>query len=250
MAGTITGSTVGSVNGRPSGKDEKLLRLYQRAVEVRESTGDNELFRRTLASEADITTDQQEFSAIAWNGSDLANKFQKTDLSLDLTMTCLSGSDLVIDLVWEIDIDYNWIENDGGEKPVDLIGLSWEPRDYEFRDVLHTEEGTRKRKTGYRGVVFEYTDIPCSDWHDEGFEECGKMGTSLTVSNSCGFQIEVDATEDPSDRKVYVDYTHTWNKVEINSVGIDSDGALTVNLSNNKKWNGPNETSVRESEAR
>lgn len=167
-------------------------------------------------------------------------------------MTSINYSDPYVDANWEITFTYDDGSNRkvGGELPDDIIGMSFEPRDYEYNTgTEYTGNSANFRKSGYQGATFEYPDITCEDYNDAGAECPPEFGTTVTVKDYAGYQVTPDETTDPSKRKVFTDYIHTYSQVEITSVGIDSAGDITVNLSDNtKKWDVPVEAVISEDE--
>lgn len=252
----LAAATVGSFSAVVTAKQEESpQKKYEAALRVREKTGSNEKFRNVLKQgNAKIATDDVSETKVwrtssAEEGEFTTQKLQKADFNLSMTMTSYNNSHPYVDLHWEITVDYDLQNNDGGELPADIIGLTFEPRDYDFDDYAYGGNSTNKRDSGYMGATYEYSDITCEDYNDAGASCPPEIGTTVTVKDSAGMRIKPDETSDPSYRKVYADYYHTWNQTEIDSVGIESAGQITVNLSNNdKKWTRPLEASISEDE--
>lgn len=162
-------------------------------------------------------------------------KLDKADCSHQLTMTTYNDTDyLYADLYWEHEVSYDLWNNEVGEVPDDIIGTTFEGRDYDIvPDDWNSGDTTTEYKNDHNGIVFKYCDACCENY-DGG---CPDSGNTYTTSDYCGTMLQVDATSDSDLRKVYTDYWHTYKDVVVESVSIGSDGTLGVSLSDEtKKW--------------
>lgn len=228
--------------------------IYEAALRVREQTNSLKKFRNVLRrNNAKIATDDVTATK-QWRDpqdSDGAStqKLQQADFSVSMTMTSINGSYPYVDFNWDITVDYDLVNNDGGEPPVDIAGMTWEPRDYDYDEYTYTGNATYNRETNYKGGKFEYYDITCEEYNDAGASCPPDLGTTVTVEDYAGLRVKPDETEDAVDRKVFGDFWHTWSDVDVEGVSIDSAGTISVTLSNNdKKWDSPVEAIISEDE--
>lgn len=236
------GSFVPTVGGARTGPPQAR---YKKALAVREATGSNAAFREELRDQgATFSAQDTEFS-VPWqdpdqNGGGVSTlALDKADCSLQLTLTCFSDyvDYIYADLYWEHDVGYNSYDNDAGEQPYDIVGLSYEERDYDLvSDSWYGGNSTSKRKYNNSGVAFNYCDACCREYKDET-GDCSPQGESFTISDYCGMRIKPDETSDPDYRDVYADYWHTYQTVVVEGVSISSSGDVSVTISNEeKKW--------------
>lgn len=231
--------TIGSAQSPPP------LARYKKALAARKATGSNEVFREELRDQgATIATQDQEFSA-PWRDPDVSSggistqTLDRSDCTIELTLTCLAaGVDFVVaDLRWEHDVNYTVWDNEVGEQPYDIAGLSYEQRDYDLvSGSWYSGNSTSKRQYNNAGVAFNYCDACCAEYMDET-GSCSPMGETFTISDYCGVRLLPDETSDPDFRSVYADYWHTYQTVTVDGVSISSAGDVSVSLSNEeKKW--------------
>lgn len=253
-----TGITAIGVTGIPlvgaSTDDSTPEKLYQRALQLREETGNNEIFRRILQYQgAEIATMDLNFSSL-WRepeqqDSDVSTqKLHEADCSLEMTVTKYmdgkgsngfgSYSYPHVDLYWEHSVDYSMPANETGELPDDIIGLTFENTDYDIKDgSWYHGDGTSKRERHANGVVFEYEDWNITEAKEGNDGDIPSLGDTYTLSDYAGMQVIPDQTSDPSMRRVFANYVHTYKETEIKNVSVSSAGEVTVTVGNqNKKW--------------
>lgn len=226
---------------------------YRAALRVREKTGSNKMFRRVLQNQgAKIATKDLRFTA-PWDVSEgevSAQKLDQADCNLEMTMIIYKDypEKPWIDLNWEHTVSYTLSDNDAGEPPYDIIGLSFEQRDYDLvSGSWYGGNSTEKRNYNNYGVSFNYCDACCREYED-ATGDCTPEGETFTIRDSCGMRVVTDETSDPSLRTVYADYWHTYKDITIESVTISSSGHVSVTVSDEtKKW--LKETDISEDEA-
>lgn len=114
------------------------------------------------------------------------------------------------------------------DDPYDIMGVSWEETDYDFQEQTEYSGGntTHHRTTGFDGVSFNI-----DDGAQDGFGDPDEYGWG---------GIYLDGTENIENRKIIVNYTHTWNTTTVESVGFNSSGGLVVTLdSEGRQWDSP-----------
>lgn len=238
-----------------SARKKSAKKKYEAALRAREKAGgDLETFRRVLYSqEAKTATDQVQFSGV-WaeqqTDGPSTQKLDRADCTLDMTMTSYDGGHPWADLNWTIEIGFTLSDNDGGERPDDFAGLTFEPRDYDYvSGSAYGSSLVETRKSGYKGAILEWPDVPCDEYQEEGASCPPDVGTTVTIDAYAGIQVKPDETSDPTYRKVYGDFQHTYSEVTVDSVGFDTAGEITVNLSDEtKKWDNRKEASISEDE--
>lgn len=152
--------------------------------------------------------------------------YDKSDFDLIATVyTEADSGDTVADGDW----DYTGARYTYHDiNPYDIMGVSWETGDYDFNSGTEYKGGntTEHRSTGFDGVSFNIDDA-----------EVKASGSS----DSYGWGgIYLTGTEDIENRKIIVNYTHTWSTTEVTSVGFNSNGTMTVGLSSGgNKWSSP-----------
>lgn len=240
--GTSLIPAIGTAKENPSADE-----MYRAARQVREQTGSTEKFRRVLKNQgAEIATKDIQFKAPWWgpaqtesDGGISPQKLDSADCSLQMTMTIYTNvsSNPYVDLSWEHTVTYDVWDNDVGEQPYDIAGLTYEQRDYDLvSGSWYGGNSTSKRSYNNYGVAFNYADASCQEIVD-ATGECTPNGQTFTQKDSCGMQIIPDETTDPSLRTVYADYWHTYQATTIQSVSISSAGEVSVTLSDETyKW--------------
>lgn len=241
VALTGVGFTSTAVASRQSADE-----LYRAAREVRNRTDSVEKFRNLLRSQGARVAAKDVSFTVPWDGSGQssdgvsAQKLDQADCTLSMTMTIytnIGDTDPFVDLDWEHTVSYTLLDNDVGERPYDIVGLSWEQRDYDLKsDSWYGGNSTWKRKYSNDGVAFNYDDAACVEYED-ATGSCTPQGETFTIRDSCGCQVIPDETSDASLRTVYADYWHTYKQTEITSVSISSSGEVSVTLSDNTyRW--------------
>jgi len=175
--------------------------LYRAARRVRDQTGSNEKFRRVLQAQgAEIETKDLHFKAPWWgpahtedDGQVSTQKLDYADCSLEMTMTIYTNgsSNPYVDLYWEHTVTYDGWDGDVGEMPYDIVGLTYEQRDYYLvSGSWYGGSSTWKRSYNNYGVAFNYGDAFCQEIEEAtGSSDCSPNGQTFTQKDQCGMQI-------------------------------------------------------------
>lgn len=152
------------------------------------------------------------------------------DVKIWMTETVYSNY-VYVDCQFEVEYDYN-----DGDAPYDPGALGWEEREYDYDNYQYTSDYVDYGHFETNGVKFDY--------HDEN-DDCHCRKTNRHFG--CRATKEEGTA---STRRVIGSLWHTWSDVEINSVGVSSDGLISVSLSNeSKKWDHPIQADIYENEA-
>lgn len=221
--GLVTMPGVAGISGAVTDTRTRLERIVDEAHRILEVTGDREKYLDYLAEQANASWIARSYTVQKDDAS--SEKIDMGDLDISLAITGGCGDDLYyVDLAWNYD-------SFTIERPVDVAALVW---DHNWWDLYYPDSYNDSFVTSdhvsYREGTFS--------GQGPGFNV-----DAWNANNSqlyCGAYITPIGDYSSTQRRVYARYTHTWDQVEITSVGVSmsaSGASLSVTLSNNtKKW--------------
>lgn len=223
-AGLVTMPGIAGLGGAVTDTRTYLERVVDEAHRILEQTGDRQKYldyfdRRTNASWVTRSYTIRKDDEVS------GEKIDRGDLDISMVMTGGCSGDLYyVDLAWSYDSIWT-------ERPDDVAALIWDhnwwdlyyPDSYSDSFVTSNHVGYRDATFAGQGPGFNVDDLNGYDSH----LYCGAYITPIGDYSS-------------TQRRVYGRYTHTWDQVEIDSVGVGmstSGPSLKVTLTNNtKKW--------------
>lgn len=207
---------------------------YERAVQARENSNRNGLqtFRNVLKNtpEFEVTTNDVTKTPEYTSGDVGTEHVYPQDVDIWMTETVYSDY-VYVDCQFEVEYDYN-----DGDQPYDPCALGWEEREYDYDNYNYSSDYIDYGHFETTGAKFDY--------HDEA-DDCHCRKTDRYFGCRA---LKEDGTADT--RRVIGSLWHTWSNVEITSVGISTDGIVSVSLSDEtKKWDHPIQADIYESDA-
>lgn len=202
----------------------RLERVVDEAHRILEQTGDREKYLNYLDERTNASWITQTFTIQEDDGVS-GEEIDRGDLDISIVMTGGCGDDMYyVDMAWSYDSALT-------ESPDDVAALIWDhnwwdlyyPDSYNDSFVTSDHVGYREGTFSGQGPGFNVDD-----------------GSGYDSHLYCGAYITPIGDYSSTQRRVYGRYTHTWDQVEIESVGVGmsiSGPSLSVTLSdNNKKW--------------
>lgn len=202
----------------------RLERVVDEAHRILEQTGDREKYLNYLDERTNASWITQTFTIQEDDGVS-GEEIDRGDLDISIVITGGCGDDMYyVDMAWSYDSVLT-------ENPDDVAALIWDhnwwdlyyPDSYNDSFVTSDHVGYREGTFSGQGPGFNVDD-----------------GSGYDSHLYCGAYITPIGDYSSTQRRVYGRYTHTWDQVEIESVGVGmsiSGPSLSVTLSdNNKKW--------------
>lgn len=225
-AGLVTVPGVTGIGGAVTDTRTRLERVVDEGHRILEQTGDRQKYLDHFDKRTNANWIKRTYT-IRKDDDASTEEIDRSDLDISMLMSvdCYGDPDqYYVDLAWNYDYWYT-------ENPADFTGLIWDhnwwdlyyPDSYgeslSTSDYVNYEEGT----FAGQGPVF-------------GVDDLNGNGSSLW----CGAYITPIGDYSSTQRRVYGRYTHTWDRVEVESVSVGmsrSGPSLSVTLSDNtKKW--------------
>lgn len=223
-AGLATMPGITGLGGAVTETRTRLERIVDEAHRILEQTDDREKYLNFLDKRANADWIRRTYSIQKDDGVS-GEKIDRGELDISMAITGGCGDDMYyVDLAWNYDSAYT-------ESPDDVAALIW---DHNWWDLYYPDSYNDSFRAGdnvsYREGTFsgQGPGFNVEDW------------AVLDSQIYCGAFITPLGDYSSTQRRVYARYTHTWNQVDIQSVGVGISAAgpaLTVTLSDNtKKW--------------
>lgn len=226
-AGALSFAGIPSVAQAKSKSD--FRRTIEHSLRVKEATNSIDKWHAFLRQRGiDVRSMTRRYQMPAKNSGEIGTQHWYPD-ELDITITIsasgCTGDEYYVDLTWSY-INDTSDGHVGGELPVDIAGLYWDPNWWDLTSNDTSQSLTSSDYVWYRdgsfdgdGPAFNVDDLSIYA-HDE---------TDIWY---CGAYLIPLGDYTASERRVYAEYSHTWNDVSIDSVSVSYPAGLSVSVSN------------------
>lgn len=211
---------------------------YQRAIELRNRSGNHQVFLRYLRNH-DFEVQTKHFETeISRGGGDISAQYDdpatnSSGFSVDISLSnhCSLDNRMFIDYYWTF---HNVDARDDGDAtathrgydPYDAAGIYWSSTDYSR--VTNTEYSDSYALVGgaygdynSNGIAWEYQDRK----HYLDKQEANNYHYTGDISSYAGCQVSRESPEDPAyTRSVQIDYIHTFNSCSFTGVSVGTGG--------------------------
>ena len=241
VATLVGGAAVGSAQTDPE------QGVVEESLELRKENDWSVHEWRSHLSDNDVKFSYSDGSAgDSESGPSIQNFPQnKTNLHLTYVKPYYSADDL-IDLEWEAYIENQ--SSDDGNYPLDIASIGYDSDHYtrnedrgEYGIYFNDSYGSRITDQDARslsGTVIQWNDY--NAWED--FRQGNDFTTPFWISGGYGEYVKPNLEKyDDSERKIMVDYHHTWGLASLDTIGFDPLPSVSFDFSGDK-W-------VREAQA-
>lgn len=197
--------------------------IVQQALKIWKKTENTDKYRKYLENHGFRTSNKQKSVEIPERDSDevSTHSFEQWSFNFDFTLGKNSYDPVVYPFV-TFHIDKGWLRS--GEKPDDGVAFGWDSDEYDYANQWSGSKHADEAEYTGQGISFEY---------DDRFADMKTKGENWVQAKA---QIEGGT---PSTRNIIFSYWHAYSAQEA-SVGIDTDGVVTVNTNSvDEKWSNP-----------
>lgn len=214
-AAVIGGGVLSSARVSALTRNRGLLHnINNRSLQILEKTNSPQKRYEFLRDHGiKVASVQNTYSMPTEHGSDGVEPMKVPMRDLEIHLTMLAGQD-PDEYVADLSFQYEMGPGDYGEHPWDIAAMGWDPSWWTYStDYVNTSTYAGGPTTiGYRndtngnGVAFNVDDVNLSDEQTSDWFWCG------VNLRQAGF--------DEENRRVYGEFTHTWNEGYIDSVSV------------------------------
>jgi len=233
-ATSIFGVGIGSAD-RSRGRQKDLDKVYERALEERKESGDNEEFERILReSQFNVTTRKDQINVASQQSEDedvSTQKWHQDSGSLDVNLFIFGGNsgsnEFIVDFAWNFHDYADTLPREYGVDPHDVAALYWSTEHYSrIKGTYQTSEYVlldedHGDKSNVEGLAVEYEDeAQFDDEVDPGNVEYPPLSSFFSTK----VERKPNNGYSPSAEVIGASYTHTYRGGEVNGVTIDENG--------------------------
>lgn len=152
------------------------------------------------------------------------------DISITISAPGCTGDEYYVDLTWSY-INNTGDNHVGGEIPLDIAGLYWDPNWWDLTSKDTSQSFTSSNYVSYRDGSFD------GDGPAFNVDDLSIYGHDETDTWYCGAYLVPLGDFTTSERRVYGEYCHTWSNVEITNVSVSYPAGVSVSVDNvNHRW--------------
>ncbi len=208
-------------------REERMRAIHKQSLDILETTHSPQKQREFLRDHGIKSTSSKHVYSIPLHGEsdDVESKSSPTR-DLDVTIQLIKVTDYY---AVQLSFEFEWDLHDSGSHPWDIACIGWRHNHWDYQtDNIYDDTFSQGTTTlGYRkGTLAQGPDFNVDDANFSGGDNYQYCIAYLTPASDAA----------PEDREVFGSYTHTYNNVTIDGVGVGPKGINVTIKETTGKW--------------